>query len=78
MPCDLLVRGEPYSSLALHVTNESIEQRDARSMADDVRVHRQLEEPAFGIGRVELAPEDVEHALGRRVGPQRWKRFILK
>ena len=54
MARDLLVSRKPHSAATLHMLDEAIENRHARAMAHDVRVHRQDVEPAFGVGDVEL------------------------
>src|SRR5580765_8493369 len=68
---NLGVRGEPHALLALGVADQLFQDPEARAIAADVRVQGELEQAAFLVGRVELALEDVEHALGGRVGAQR-------
>src|SRR5947207_2608312 len=51
------VGGEPYPRSRLSEADQLLDDPDARAVADDMRVHRQLEEAALVIGRFELAPE---------------------
>src|SRR5437868_7603516 len=63
---DLLVRGEPYVALRLHVDDQLLEAGGARAVAGNVRVHRQDEEAALVVGGVELR---AEHLLDQiRIG----------
>src|SRR5436305_12886398 len=68
---DVRVRREPHALVTADVAHELVEDPDARAIADDVRMHGELEDAAFAIRGVELSLEDVEHVRGRRVGPQR-------
>src|SRR5687767_2062378 len=68
---DLGMRGEPHVSLGFRVPDELVQDPHARAVAADVRVHGELEHAALGVRGVELAAEDVEHRLGRRVRAQR-------
>src|SRR5882672_725611 len=65
--CDIGVRREPGAAFAqaLGVADQLVDDPDARAVADDMRVHGELEEPALGMSGGQLAPEDVEDALGR-------------
>ena len=54
MTRDLFVRREPHARPRLHVRHEPVEHGDARSMADDVRVHRQDEQSALLVRAVEF------------------------
>src|SRR6267154_4695549 len=65
---DIGMRREPDAGPRLSEADQLLDDPDARAVADDMRVHRQLEQAALVIGRLELAPEDVEHTLGRRIG----------
>jgi hypothetical protein len=53
MTRDLLMRCEPHARPRLHVRHEPVEHGDPRSMADDVRVHRQDEQSALLVRAVE-------------------------
>src|SRR5215472_15339357 len=68
---DLGVRTEPHARLGARVPDDLLEDPDARAIADDVRMHRELEDTSVGVGGVQLAPEHVEDVGGRRVGPER-------
>src|SRR5438105_852727 len=68
VPDDLGVRREPDAFVAAHVANQLLEDPDARAIADDVRMHGELEDAALAIGGVELSLENIEHIRRRRVG----------
>src|SRR4051812_14902744 len=61
------VRGKPDPGVRAHVADELVQDPDARAVAADVGMHGELEDAALAVGGVELALEDVEHRLGRRV-----------
>src|SRR5678815_3873072 len=65
---DVGMRREPYPGVRAHVADELVQDPDARAVAADVRVHGELEDAPFVVGGVELALEDVEHRLRRRIG----------
>ena len=65
VPRDLFVRREPDARLALHVLHQPLEQRDARAMADEMRMHREEIETAFFVGDVELRLEHLLHLADR-------------
>src|SRR5665213_1423496 len=70
---DFGVGSEPYAGFGLCHPDQFLDDPDARTIADHVRVHRQLKDAALVIGRLEFAAEDVEHVGGRRIWPQRRK-----
>src|SRR6266542_1062268 len=49
---DILVRGEPDIGTGSRVPNELFENPDARAIADDMRVHRQLKYAALFVGGI--------------------------
>src|SRR6185312_10977149 len=67
---DLGVRREPYAVVSADVADELVEDPDARAIAADVRMQRELEQAVLAVRRVELAAEDVEHVARRRIRPQ--------
>jgi hypothetical protein len=67
MPRDLFVRREPDARFALHVPNQPLQQRRARSMAHDVRVHGEDVEAALVVRDVELRLEHLEHRRRGRI-----------
>src|SRR5258706_8499463 len=75
VPHDVGMRREPHVLIftfkRAHVVDQLLQDPDARAIAADVRMHRELEQPALAVRGVELAPEDVEHVRGRRIGAQR-------
>ena len=71
------VRREPNTP-GLREPDQLVEDPDARAVADHMRVHRQLEQPAIVVGRLELAAEDVETSAGGVYGRSAEKRFIMK
>jgi len=70
---DLGVGRKPHIALGLGVTDQLLQDPDARAIAANVGMHRQLEDAAILPGRVELAAEDVEHVGRRRIRAQRRK-----
>src|SRR3954466_454588 len=65
------MRGEPHPVVRADVVDELVQYPDARAVADDVRMHGELEYAAFAIRGVEFALEDVVDVRGWRIGPQR-------
>ena len=63
--------GEPHAVHALDVLEERLEERDARSVPDDVRMHGEQEQAALGHRPVELRLEDLQHRRRRRVRSER-------
>ena len=68
---DLGVGGEPDVAVTRDVIDQVAQHDEPRAMADDVRVQGELEQPALGVGGVELVAPDLEQRAWRRVGPQR-------
>src|SRR6266478_5432649 len=68
---DLGMGGEPHPLAGLGVADDLLEDPDSRAIADDVRMHGELENAALVIGGVELAPEYIQHVGRRRIRPQR-------
>src|ERR1700746_1149809 len=54
---DLGMGGEPHPLARHGVANDLLENPDPRAVADDVRMHGQLENAAIIIGGIEFAPE---------------------
>src|SRR5712664_1550397 len=71
VPGDLRVRRKPDVALRARVLDELLQDPDARTVAADVRMHRELEKAALAVRGVEFALEDVEHVRGRSVGAKR-------
>src|SRR5262245_12037207 len=67
---DVGMGSEPYARIRAHVADELVEDPDARAVAADVGMQGELEDAAFAVRGVELALEDVEHRLRRRVRAQ--------
>src|SRR3954451_7248135 len=68
---DLGVRGEPDALVAAHMADELFQDQDARAVADDMRMHGELEEAALAVRGIELPLEDVEYIRWGRVRPER-------
>ncbi len=60
-----------HREIAPALADQLVDDPDARAVADDVRMHGELEEPPLGVRGIELAPENVEHVGRRRVRAQR-------
>src|SRR4029079_7578925 len=60
----------PDGALRPGQANEFLDDPEPRAIADHVRMAGELEDATFFIGRLELAPEHVEHIRGRCVGTQ--------
>ncbi len=52
---------KPDRALGLRGADDLVEDPDPRAVADLVRMHGELEEPALLRGEIEFAQEDVEH-----------------
>src|SRR4029077_10887760 len=61
---DLGMSCEPDALAGLGVAYDLREDPDPRTIADHVRVHRELEDAPLVVGGVEFAPEYVQH-IGR-------------
>src|SRR5215470_13943458 len=73
-PVDNLGMGcEPNPLARLRVTDDFLEDPDPRAVADNVRMHGELENAALVKGGIKLTPENIEHVGRRRIGPQRRK-----
>src|SRR5215469_3398994 len=70
---DFSVGAEPDARARFGVADDFIEDPDARAIADNVRMHRQLENPALFVSRVELAAENIEDIAWGRIGAERLK-----
>src|SRR3984893_596134 len=57
----------PDVALRLGQANELLDHPQPRAVADHVRMAGELEDAALLIGRLELAPEHIEHIRRRRV-----------
>src|SRR4051794_21682705 len=68
---DLGVRGQPDALVAAHMADELFQDPDARAVADDMRMHGELEEAALAVRGIELPLEDVEYIRWGRVRPER-------
>lgn len=68
---DLGAGCEPDIALGLGVTDDLLQDPNARTRRDDVRMLRGLKQSAGRMGRIELAQENIEHVLWWRVRPQR-------
>jgi len=80
-PCntrDILVRGEPDPRHALHVANQLVENRDPRAVPDDVRMHREQEEPALASAPSNSGAKDLQHEEGEVYGRMAVARFMFK
>src|SRR5690242_7051809 len=55
---DLGMGREPDAGARFGVPDDFVENPDARTISDDMGVHRELEDSALVVGRVELAPEN--------------------
>ncbi len=62
--------GAPDVALRFGQPDQLLDDPEPRAIADHVRMAGELEDAAFLIGRLELAPEHIEHIRGRRVGTQ--------
>src|SRR6267142_1813251 len=60
----------PDVALRLGQANELLDDPEPRAIADHVRMAGELEDSAFLIGRLELAPEHIEHIRRRCIGTQ--------
>src|ERR1700709_1352289 len=60
----------PDVALRLGQANEFLDDPQPRAIADHMRMAGELENAALLIGRLELAPEHIEHIRRRRVGTQ--------
>src|SRR5580704_12258074 len=67
---DLGVGCEPHVRPGADVPDQLLDDPGARAVADDVRVHGQLEDAALLVGGIELAAEDVVDIGRRGVGAQ--------
>ena len=47
---DIRMRGEPHIPSASNMRNQLLQDPDPAAVPDDIRMHRQLEKPAFVIG----------------------------
>src|SRR3954467_15591749 len=65
------MRCEPDAAALASMTNQLFQYPDARAIADDVRMHGELEQSAFVVRGIELAAKNLEHCCGRRIGPKR-------
>src|SRR5258708_34425734 len=68
---DVGVCGEPDAFVAADISDELLQDPYPRAVADDARVHGELEQAALAVRGGELAPEDLVHVGGRRAGPER-------
>ena len=66
---DLGMGPKPYAFVGFGVADDLFEDPNPRTVADDVRMHRQLEDAAFLVGRIELASENIEYVAWRSIGP---------
>src|SRR5579871_4296505 len=67
---DVGMGGAPDVALRFRQANQLFDDPQPRAVADHVRMTGELEDPALLIGRLELAPEDVEDLRRRRVRAQ--------
>ena len=62
---DLPMRSEPYSRAGSHMLHQAFQHRDARAMADYMRMHRKDKHRAFLISLIEFRAPDGEYFVGR-------------
>src|SRR6516225_1815246 len=62
---DLREGGKPHSVARFRVADDLLQDPDPRSVTDDMRMHRQLENAAIVIRGIKFALENIEH-VGRR------------
>src|SRR5262245_33876660 len=73
-PIDNLGVGcKPNTPFGFRVPNKLIENPDARTVANHMRMAGELEDAAIVPSRIQFAAENVEHICRRRIGPERGK-----
>src|SRR5262245_37105262 len=65
--------GEPHPLTRFGVADDLLENPYPRAVADDMRMHGQLENATVIVGGIKFAPENIEHVGRRGIGPQRRK-----
>src|SRR5215831_3000197 len=64
---------EPDALARFCVSDDLVEDPNARTITDDVRMHRELKDSALVVSSVEFPPENIEHVVRRRIGAERLK-----
>lgn len=70
MTDDVGVSCKPHVTLGPRMPDQLVKQPQPRAVADDVRMHGELEQTPFRVSGVEFTTEDIQYVLGRDLGPQ--------
>lgn len=67
---NIRVCGKPDPFVGLDMVDQLFQNPEAGTIADNVGVHGQLKDAAFGVSAIELPAENIENIRGSNVWPQ--------